>query len=474
MGPNVVVVVLDAARRDAFEPYGAPVGSTPTVGQLASRGRALPEVYATAPWTVPSHASLFTGLLSRAAGLIHIPSPSAAKSALEPHASRFLPEVLRRHGYATVGASANPWASGLSGFDTGFDRFTLVDSERKASSHWRRQLGHARWLAEVGRGRVDDGARAAEGAFSTWLSAERQRPFFWFVNLVECHFPYLPPRPYGDVSTLDRLRAAEDVRRYFNLDSIYRVNARILEIPDDVLARARKLYRGAIRYMDDWLARLLERLDGAGVLEDTLIIVTADHGENFGEAGLVGHMLSLDQRLIHVPFVVAGPGAERVSLNSLADLPRRIADAVGLVDHPWGEGLPQGIGLAQSEPLGEADDPEVITALDKFGVVDEGGRARLTTKLSCAVRGDLKLVRRGEREELYRLDQDPLELDPLPVDRAPADLATRIGELRAALDHQAMAVVDPQGSAGERDTRPEASEAEMQDLEARMKLLGYM
>ena len=77
MRPNILFVILDAARRDAFEPYGAPVGSTPTIAQLAARGRAVPEAYSTAPWTVPSHASFFTGLMPRALGLKEVPSPAA-------------------------------------------------------------------------------------------------------------------------------------------------------------------------------------------------------------------------------------------------------------------------------------------------------------------------------------------------------------------------------------------------------------
>src|SRR4051794_38448822 len=101
MPPNILVVVLDAARRDALEPYGAAPGSTPTIGQLASRGAALPEVYATACWTVPSHASMFSGRMPRAAGLSRVPAPSASKPVLAAQRDRLLPEVLRQAGYTT-------------------------------------------------------------------------------------------------------------------------------------------------------------------------------------------------------------------------------------------------------------------------------------------------------------------------------------------------------------------------------------
>src|SRR3954451_7057390 len=113
--PNVLLVILDAARRDAFEPYGAAAGSSPTFAQLAARGTALADVHSTACWTVPSHASLFTGLLPRAAGLGRVPSPAAAKPVVEGQRERLLSDVMRRAGYHTAAASSNLWLSHASG-----------------------------------------------------------------------------------------------------------------------------------------------------------------------------------------------------------------------------------------------------------------------------------------------------------------------------------------------------------------------
>src|SRR5437773_1510847 len=153
MRPNVLLVILDAARRDALEPYGAPPGSTPTIAQLAEAGAALPDVYATGCWTVPSHASIFTGLLPRAAGLAQARTPSESKPVLDAHRDRLLPEVMRRAGYSTAALSANLWVSRPSGFDTGFDTFVSVDTDRGG------RLGddlrsRARWLSEAARSRV--------------------------------------------------------------------------------------------------------------------------------------------------------------------------------------------------------------------------------------------------------------------------------------------------------------------------------
>src|SRR6187200_1890848 len=145
--PNVLVIVLDTARADALEPYGAAPGTTPALAQLASSGKALPDVHSTACWTMPSHASMFTGLLPRAAGLNRAPGerPSGCKPVLEGAVDRMLPEVLRRAGFRTRGVSSNLWVARASGFATGFDEWRDVSPNRAAqmvSTKWRPR---ARW-----------------------------------------------------------------------------------------------------------------------------------------------------------------------------------------------------------------------------------------------------------------------------------------------------------------------------------------
>jgi arylsulfatase A-like enzyme len=228
----------------------------------------------------------------------------------------------------------------------------------------------------------------------------------------------------------------------------------------------RRLYRASIRYMDDWLARLLERLDAARVLDDTLVIVTADHGENLGEGGLVAHALSLDNRLIHVPLVAAGPGAAGVELTSLAELPRAIAEAAGIEDHPWRERLPSGVGLAQFDPPVDPGDPRAAETVEGWGL-GEPALERLTTPQTCAVSGGFKLLRRGDREEAYDLSADPLETAPLPPERLAPE---RRSALREALAHPAVTASWSGGAPVAEGPSPE----ELSELEERMKLLGYM
>jgi arylsulfatase A-like enzyme len=465
MPPNVLLVVFDAARRDYLEPYGAPAGSSPTVAQLASRGTALPEVYATGCWTAPSHSSIFTGLMPRAAGMSLVPSPDVAKAAMDRHSERVLPEVFRRAGYSTFAMTANLWCSPASGFGTGFDRFDLVDPGRHAEIHRPGRRARLRWAAEGVRGKADHGARGAGETFDRWLPEVGDKPFFCFINLMEAHSPYLPPLPYGGWSLLRRFRVAEEARRYYTFEGIARTCAGALEMPAEVAERCRHMYRGGIRYMDDWLAARLETLQRTRRLDDTIVIVVADHGENLGETRFIAHALSLDNRLLHVPLVVAGPDAGASEINSLANLPRYIAERAGLSTHPWSDGPPGGYGVAQFDPPAVNGDEDAIRGFEAMGLAGE--MDQFSTPLTCAVKGNLKLLRRGEREEFYDLAADPLEVAPLGADDVDG---AAVEDLRRVLEHPSVTAA----TAAAEPSTSGASEEELRDLEERMRLLGYM
>jgi arylsulfatase A-like enzyme len=471
MRPNVLVVVLDTARADSVEPHGAPRGASPAIADLAARGRALADVHAAASWTLPSHAAMFTGLLPRASGIFDLAegSPRAARPVLEAQAERMLPVVLRGAGYATGAVSTNLWITPESGFAPGFEEFRKVDTGRQAALHREDIRSRWTWNLEGVRARVDDGAAEAGAILRSWLRDRDQgRPFFWFVNLTECHSPYLPPRPYNDLGLRDRWRAAEEARLHLTLGAVWKACAGGFDVPEEALSRMRHLYARSVRLMDDWLADLLGELDDARVLDETLVIVTSDHGENFGEGGLMGHAFSLDDRLLRVPFVAAGPGTPAdPGVLTLAALPRLIADAAGLERHPWHNGVPPaGIAVAQFEPPGDPYDPRWDKAFADWGVDPEPARERVGRPLAAATNGRWKLQLRGEHEELFDLEADPLELSPQPANDDPA-----IAALRGALAEAAAA---PVPAVPALTAEPEISDEERIRLEERMKLLGYM
>ena len=195
------------------------------------------------------------------------------------------------------------------------------------------------------------------------------------------------------------MRAALEAQRHLNFESICLFAAGRWEIPPEALARMRHLYGRAAAYMDSWLAGVLEALDDRGILDETLVIVTSDHGESFGEAGLIAHGFSLDQRLIHVPLVLAGPGSiEREGPFSLAELPRLIADAAGLEHHPWLEReLPEGVAVAQYDPISRPDHP-LLREFVRRWQLDEDAVTRLTAGYTAATDGRHKLVVRDGAE----------------------------------------------------------------------------
>jgi len=480
MRPNVLLVVLDTARADAFEPYGAAPGNTPAVAQMASttNGFVHDAMYSTACWTLPAHASLFTGRLPRSAGFAK-GTPPVFKKAMDAYPVDTLPDALRRAGYDTAGLSANPWISEATGFDRGFEHFQLLETDRNTEMSGKRRRDRVAWLLDALRARADDGAAAIEQLLAEWLRSRTQRPFFWFVNLMECHSPYLPPKPYSPAGPIGRMVAAHDAARHCTLDALWRVSGGGWDIDDAALHRMRAMYDGAIRQLDAWLARVFDHLDRAGVLDDTIVIVTSDHGENFGEDHKFGHTFSLDNRLLHVPFVTRGPVTLDLNrIGSLADVPGALVRALDMSSAPFDDvNAPLGLAVAQLDAVGDEGDARIDAAVERWGLHEEAKRF-FVTSYACATDGAVKLVRRPDREELFELATDPLELVPILVDAdVEARLSDQLAPLRRALD-DATATEAPAVVGSDEEPSGEHDDAEGDDevaaLEKQMRLLGYL
>jgi arylsulfatase A-like enzyme len=231
----------------------------------------------------------------------------------------------------------------------------------------------------------------------------------------------------------------------------------------------RHLYARAVSYMDEWLAGVLEALDRRGVLDQTLVIVTSDHGESFGEGGYIAHGFALSEALIHVPLVIAGPGATGAhdGVFSLAELPGLIATAAGVRDHPiTRRDLPDRIAVAQYDAIGPAEHPRLIEFARRFGL-ERDAILRLATSITCATDGSRKLVVFDDgssvTEKRYDLDADPGESAPLK-DGSFDDLRAVLGR------YSGPAAAVPAETAETADF----DDAERAALERQMKLLGYM
>lgn len=464
--PNVALIVFDTARADAFEPYGAAPGSTPVVADLARSGSVAERCYATSNWTLPSHLSMFTGTLPNAAGLM-TPGVTPAQ-AMEASIGRSFVPALKADGFTTYGVSTNAWVRSNLGFSHGFDRWQDIRPPRRPrlQRHPRRLAG---WVRAAVLAHIDDGLAQLGVTVRDWIDRDTPRPFFLFANLMECHAPYLPPKPYNDLRLPKRLLANLDAARYESRPAFIAAGLGALEVPDAALQRMRYLYARAVRSMDDWLGTFLQRLDDLRLLQDTIVIVASDHGENLGDNGYMGHQLSLDDRLIRVPLVSGG--GVRVDLpagvSSLGDVPRLVADAVGIADHPWTEPLcPDGVAISQflsaasfSKENAAADE----ATADRYGISPQR-RRELYGAMRSATDGRFKLVRTDDHEVLYDLELDPLETkDVAPVH---PDNAAR---LRQALDAAAASSLVLDATDGGPDPVSENA-----DLEERMRILGYL
>jgi arylsulfatase A-like enzyme len=299
--PSFVLFVIDTLRADAVSAYGAVASSTPALDHLASGGLLYTRAYAHAPWTLPSHGSLFTGLLPGRHGL-------GWRRTHAPERLVMLAERLREAGWQTFGYSENVWVSRAFNMAQGFEDFRF------------RRMG-GKTLA------------ALDEAVSAWLEArDPQRPLFLFVNVIDPHWPYTPA---PDAAFLPASTSPEKARRL----STYLTACGSLDEID--LAVLRGLYLGNVRDADAKLARTLERFQEAGLADETVWVVTSDHGEQLGEHGLFQHQFSVHEPLLHVPLVVHGvPGAEPGVVDQPVQHVDLVPSLLGWAGLPPAPGLP--------------------------------------------------------------------------------------------------------------------------------------
>jgi arylsulfatase A-like enzyme len=418
--PNVLLVVLDTARADS-------VGTRhdTAFAQLSRRGRGYSRAVAPAPWTLPSHASLFSGLrpgLHGVTGASVMTSTGVHSPRQRIHglADRWLPMDLKRRGYATFAASANPWVGEAVGLTQGFD--TVFEAWRHAplpklsdplSGPSRSGLAARVHAAEVYARRTigigDGGAAASLDAFERFLGEKQSgEPFFAFFNVMEPHAPYAPPRGHDTLALRRRPAAIKAVRRW-NADRMLAFCMGRQEIPPDELDLLRELYRGEISYTDAWLARLFEGLDHRGQLGDALVIVTADHGENLGEHHLLSHVMSMHETLLHVPLAISGPSVPRGSEGAPVGL-TSIRDTVLAATHgDWLDPAAAGAVIAEYESA-SAQVSGARPIDQRVGDITPELRDRLRARWTAVYDGAWKLVSATNGEEhLHDLDTDPEE-----------------------------------------------------------------
>jgi arylsulfatase A-like enzyme len=305
--PSILVVVLDTVRKDAVSAYGKVAGTTPNFDRIAENGVRYTYAFSSAPWTIPSHASLFTG---RSVDEHRLSMPGVNVLSLE---FETLAERLRDAGYETAVFSENTTVSDVFGLVRGFEvreSSALVVSKM----HYRKKELNA------------------SEAFRSWIARrDTSRPFFAFVNIMDAHTPY----PIRDVNPW----VPESIPKHQVIDRHPNSERQICGAipPKDQLAVLRGLYLGGVHVADRKLGEIVAAARESLGDQRLITLVTSDHGELFGEDRMLGHEFSVSQKLLAVPLVVNGleglkPGVIETPVG-LVDVMPTILEWVG-VDRP--------------------------------------------------------------------------------------------------------------------------------------------
>ncbi|HEY8518228.1 MAG TPA: sulfatase [Candidatus Binatia bacterium] len=286
---NVVLISLDTLRADFVGAYGQKRPTTPNLDRLAEEGALFENVYTTYPSTTASHMTMLTGVHPSVHGVY-------AFGSLLPSSYELLSTVLAARGYQTAAVTEDGMIHAFAGFVRGF---------RSYREYLVANMDEYGVAAEV----IDSGIE--------WLRRHKDERFFLFLHTYQVHSPYAPPEGY-DVFEADG-DGADELGGPF---------------PPDIV-RTRLAYAGDVLYTDAQVARLLAELDALGRRDDTVVIVTADHGEALGENGLLGHNWFATEPVLRIPLLIRAPGrvpagARVSSLVSLVDLAPTVLDLAGV------------------------------------------------------------------------------------------------------------------------------------------------
>ena len=361
----------------------------------------------TAPWTLPSHATMMTGRWP------HELSTGINRPLDGTHET--LAEHLAANGYATAGFVGNATYCGIeTGLGRGFAHFE--DHELSvADILWTSALGQRILLQGVFRperrtgGTPNDYHRKDAAQIRrdmlAWLARQEGQPFFAFLNLYDAHDPYMPPTGFDRHFGVKPQSAADlaILERWFIQDKKKLAPEQVQTVLD--------AYDDGIAYLDEQLGRLVDDLDWLGLLANTLVIITADHGEHLGEHQLYGHASSLYDAEIHVPLLILLPGEAHAGQSvaaqvSLRDLAATVADLTGLGgSHFPGRSLARHWNASASprqEPsLSEVDAPVMSAPNQGRSPVFRGPMKAVST-------GKHVYIRNGDgKEELFDVEADP-------------------------------------------------------------------
>lgn len=426
--PNVLLITLDTVRAASLSLYGYERPTSPRLAQLGAQGAVFEQAFATAPWTLPSHASLLTGRLPYALGVDYY----------TPLDAQAVPQTLPHffNDYRTAGFVAN---LGYCGRGTGLGRgfaeyhdYPRTLGQFVSNSTLLRKIGDnftlRRWLQNdehLNRVTADD----LNARFFTWLDRAPQQSFFVFLNFFDAHEPYLPPPPFERKFGAGRRDGKHSPLHHAQWNPAWPSR----ELTPQQLREEQDAYDEAIAYLDDRIGALMDGLASRNLLDRTLVVITSDHGEEFAEHRVLEHGYSMYRAGLQVPLLMRWPGTVPVTRIrtpvSLVDVGATILDLVGR--QAPGAPLP-GRSLAAHWMRADVPPAPVISTLTRPpGSLPEWYPIAKGDMHSVIWRGFHWILNGDGTEELYDLANDANERVNLA---GRSDLASVRLEMRAQLD----------------------------------------
>ena len=419
--PNVFLAVMDAVRSDHLSCYGHPRKTTPNIDIIAQESVLFENVFSAAPWTPPSHASMFTGMYPSQHGVL-------GKNLYLDEEIPTIAEIFSSEGYETLGICVNYWVSTKTGLARGFNRF-VSELNRGYIKRFAPRLS-LDWIifcleTDI-RFMVHNWSHEAKvfQEIKRWIlnSQKRNKPFFIFVNYFDAHTPYDPPQPFKKKfqKVYNRNVDLEKISDVFNSRHGYPYIAKETEVSEEEWDVLRSWYDGSIAYIDFFLGKLFDYLKERELYDDTFIVITSDHGESFGEHQLANHLFCLYDTLLHVPLIMRHPeltseGKRISNIVSNIDIFPTLLDILNMKSNSKISGvnlIPFENRIYHKYVCAEYGPPLAdITALKRLSPNVESSICNKYNKnLKCIRSDDFKYIIASDgKEELYNLEKDPDE-----------------------------------------------------------------
>jgi len=388
---NIIMVSIDTLRQDHAGIYGYPKPTTPMLDRFAKTALIFTNAVSASSFTVPSVASLFTSLYPSEHGAI-----GKDEMTLSPE-NLTLAEILASNGYGTACFSASPFISPEFGFGQGFENFFLINSP------------HAHALNQL--------------LIPWFLAHYQEQPFFLYIMYFDPHQPYEAPPPYDALFQKDQAGKKLWPEKMLKQKPV-RVSKLKPSISGTELEFVKSQYDSEVAYADHYLGQLLEKIGALGLLENSIVVVTADHGEEFIEHQGFGHSRTLYREVLSVPFILYYPGISEPG-RKIEQLVRTIDFLPTLLDLA-GISSPPGIHGRSLKPLllnrGQLNTLPAFAELRPFLNPKQYLKALDTQKF--------KLIQNSpsQKLELYDLSNDPQEMTDLAT-QFPESAAARLQEM---------------------------------------------